>query len=89
MPRLSVLVAVRGRAACEIGRVGMRAPPSFGSSWPTLTLVRALFELFVVGRLLDDVEDGDGELGVGQGEGLGIGRRGVRLRHGRTRAREA
>ena len=80
MPRLSVLVAVRGRAACEIGRVGMRAPPSFGSSWPTLTLVRALFELFVVGRLLYDVKDGDGELGFGQGEGLGVGRRGVRLR---------
>ena len=49
-----------------------------GKAW--LTLVCALFELFVVGRLLYDVKDGDGELGFGQGEGLGVGRRGVRLR---------
>ena len=49
-----------------------------GKAW--LTLVCALFELFVVGGLLYDVKDGDGELGFGQGEGLGVGRRGVRLR---------
>ena len=49
-----------------------------GKAW--LTLVCALFELLVVGRLLYDVKDGDGELGFGQGEGLGVGRRGVRLR---------
>ena len=49
-----------------------------GKAW--LTLVCALFELFVVGCLLYDVKDGDGELGFGQGEGLGVGRRGVRLR---------
>lgn len=37
-----------------------------------LTLVGSLLQLLEVGRLLDDVEDGDSQVGVGEGEGLGV-----------------
>lgn len=43
-----------------------------GGAGASRTLVGALFELLVVCRLLDQVENGDRERGVGQRVGLGV-----------------
>ena len=72
MPRLSVLVAAQAgqRRVSDAWRIQM-CGERFGGV--PLTLVGALLELLVVGRLLDNVEDGDRELSVGERKRLGVG----------------
>ena len=79
MPRLRVLVAARGgRAWCmqcrrELERLAARCQTFGGavgracSAAEGRTFVGALLQLLVVGRLLDDVHDGVGELQQGGG----------------------
>jgi hypothetical protein len=71
MPRFSVLVAAgndaTGRRSISLTAASRRResrPPAPGL--PSLTLVSTLLQLLVVGRLLDNVQDGVGQLCVRQ-----------------------
>ena len=70
--------AAGGRAVCCRERTQRPHTVQCAAAAAARTLVRALFELLVVGSLLDDVEDRDREVGVREREGLGV--RSVRLR---------
>jgi hypothetical protein len=59
---------------CEVGSrgvAGVRA--KVGRRAGSRTLVGALLQLLVVGRLLDDIKDGDRQRSVREREGLGVG----------------
>jgi len=69
--------AAGGRAVCCRERTQRPRAVQCAADAAARTLVRALFELLVVGSLLDDVEDRDRQVGVREREGLGV--RSVRL----------